>query len=271
VRIIQISDTHLSAFHDHFAGNAKVFTQSLAALEPDLFVHTGDISMDGAREIDDLLLSKRWQDALPAPVLTLPGNHDVGDLASIRADQPLNDERLSAWRTIVGPDRWHHVRDGWSLVGLNAMLLGSGHPDEEAQFEWLETVLETDLPIALFTHKPLCIDTLDEGPCGYWTVAPAPRQRLAALLEGRDVRLIASGHLHIQRRKVIDGVSHVWAPASSFVVGAAQQDLGGERILGYAEHVYDDRDVTSGFVRPDGVEELLFDPVANEIYAPRPT
>ena len=116
-----------------------------------------------------------------------------------------------------------------------------------------------------------CIDALDEGPCGYWTVAPAPRKRLAALLEGREVRLIASGHLHIQRHKEIDGVSHVWAPASSFVVGAAQQDLGGERILGYAEHVFDGEEVTSRFVRPDGVEELLLDPVAKEIYAPRPT
>ena len=269
MRIIQISDTHLSAVHDHFAGNTKVFTESLGCLEPDLFVHTGDISMDGAREIDDLVLSKRWQEALPAPVLTLPGNHDVGDLASIRADQPLNDERLLAWRTIVGPDRWHHVHDGWSLIGLNAMLMGSGHPDEERQFEWLETVLQTDLPVALFIHKPLCIDALDEGPCGYWTIAPGPRRRLATLLERCNVRLVASGHLHIQRRKVIDDISHIWAPASSFVVGVAQQDLGGERILGYVEHVLDGEEVTSRFVRPAGAEELLLDPVADQIYAPR--
>ena len=60
MRIVQISDTHLSAVHDHFATNAKVFTECLARLKPDLFIHTGDISMDGARKVDDLLLSRRW-------------------------------------------------------------------------------------------------------------------------------------------------------------------------------------------------------------------
>jgi 3',5'-cyclic AMP phosphodiesterase CpdA len=270
MRIIQLSDTHLSVEHDDFAVNATAFAEDLAKCTPDLFIHTGDLSMDGAMQAHDLDLAKRWNDLLPAEVLSLPGNHDVGDLPTFRPDQPVNDERLARWRTLIGPDRWARDVGGWRLVGLNAMLLGSGHADEDAQFEWLASALETDLPIAVFLHKPLCIDAIGEDPCGYWTVAPAPRRRLWSLLERRQVRLIASGHLHIQRQKVIDGVSHVWSPAASFVVGAAQQDLGGERVLGYVEHDFTADTVTSRFVRPDGAEDRLFDPVAKKIYAPKP-
>lgn len=269
MRIIQISDTHLSVEHDDFADNAMAFAAALATCKPDLFIHTGDLSMDGAIHAHDLELAKRWNDALPAEVLSLPGNHDVGDLPVFRPDQPVDNERLNRWRTRIGPDRWCRDQGGWRLIGLNAMLLGSNHPDEDAQFIWLANALETDLPVAVFLHKPLCIDDIEEGPCGYWTVAPEPRRRLWSLFEGCRLGLIASGHLHIQRRKTVDGIHHVWSPASSFVVGAAQQDLGGERTLGYVEHEFGPDSVTSRFVRPEGVEDRLLDPVAKKIYAPK--
>jgi alkaline phosphatase D len=269
MRIIQFSDTHLSVEHDDFADNTEAFADALAKCEPDLFIHTGDLSMDGAAKAHDLELGRRWNERLPAEVLTLPGNHDVGDLSAFRPDQPVNDERLARWRTLIGPDRWCRDQGGWRLIGLNAMLLGSGHPDEDAQFTWLAAALETDNLLALFLHKPLCIEAIDEGPCGYWTVAPEPRRRLTALLEGVRLGLVASGHLHIQRRKVIDGVPHVWSPASSFVVGAAQQDLGGERVLGYVEHDFGPKTVTSRFVRPPRAEDRVFDPHAEKIYRPK--
>lgn len=267
MRIIQISDTHLSVEHRHFAGNVDIIQTSLAALKPDLFIHTGDISMDGAEHVADLELAKEWNARLPVEVLSIPGNHDVGDLPSNRPDQPVNDTRLSAWQNIIGPDRWARQLGGWQLIGINAMLLGTGHDDEEEQYAWLSAAIETDSPIALFTHKPLCIQSLTEGPRGYWTVPPEPRARLVELLAGKRVKLIASGHLHIQHQHEIDGVSHVWAPAASFVVGASQEDLGGERRLGFVEHVFSDDNVVSTYVRPDGLEELLLDPVRHEIYA----
>lgn len=266
MRIIQISDIHLTAEHDHFARNIGIIANSLAQLKPDLFIHTGDLSMDGARQAKDLELSKEWNAGLHAEVLSIPGNHDVGDLVSNRPDQPVNDARLSAWRDIIGPDRWSRTLGGWHLIGINAMLLGTGHPEEDEQFTWLASVLASSCPIAVFTHKPLCIDALSEGPRGYWTIPPEPRARLVALLSGKPVKLIASGHLHIQHQHMIDGVRHVWGPASSFVVGASQEDLGGERRLGFLEHVFGEDAVMSRFVRPDGLEELLLDPVRNEIY-----
>lgn len=266
MRIIQVSDTHLSCEHDHFQNNIDIIAADLADQTADLFVHTGDVSMDGAGQHRDLELARRWNDRLPAEVLSIPGNHDVGDLVTNRPAQPVDDARLAAWREIFGPDYWARVQGGWQLIGLDAMLFGTGHPAEAEQFAWLEAVLQSELPIAVFVHKPVCIDNVDEGARGYWTVPPEPRDRLLALLAGKPVKMIASGHLHIERHQVIDGIDHVWAPAASFVVGASQEDLGGTRRLGYVEHVFEADRVTSRFVHPAGLEALLLDPVRDTIY-----
>ena len=156
--------------------------------------------------------------------------------------------------------------DGWQLIGLNAMLLGTGHPQEAEQFAWLASTIQSDRPIALFTHKPLCIDSLKEGPRGYWTIPPEPRARLLEILADKPVKMIASGHLHIHRERTIGDITHLWGPAASFVVGASQEDLGGERTLGYIEHTFATDTVTSRFIRPDGLVDLLLDPVRSEIY-----
>ena len=42
--------------------------------------------------------------SLPAPVLAVPGNHDVGEAGN--PHQPVNAERLDRWRRHFGPDWW---------------------------------------------------------------------------------------------------------------------------------------------------------------------
>ena len=266
MRIIQISDTHLSRRYDYFAPNSAAAATALAKLKPNLFIHTGDLAMDAALDPEELSLGKDWIDALPAKVLAVPGNHDVGDLLYNRPDQPVTDARLRAWRDTIGPDCWSLMQGGWQLIGLNAMLLGTGHVEEEAQFDWLASIVQRSHPTALFLHKPLCIERLDEGPFGYWTVPPEPRARLMAVLDGQPVRLFASGHLHVQHQHAVAAAKHVWAPATSFVVGGGQETIGGERQLGFVEHVFNADTVESRFIRPAGLKELLLDPVRDEIY-----
>ncbi len=266
MRILQISDTHLSRRHLHFARNAEVLAAWVRGHRPDLVINTGDASMDGAMELDDLEYTAEWHGALGAPVRAVPGNHDVGDIASIRPDQVIDAPRLDAWRRIMGPDRWSVDIPGWRLIGLNGMLLGSDHPEEAAQHAWLEEAVQVDRRIALFLHKPFFIEHPEEGPRGYWTVLPEPRRRLMDLLASASLKLVASGHLHGWRQESRDGVDYVWAPSGAFVVGAMQEDLGSERRLGAVEHVFTPEGVTSRFVTTDGFEDLLIDPVVREIY-----
>jgi 3',5'-cyclic AMP phosphodiesterase CpdA len=266
MRVIQVSDTHLSASHEHFSNNNLAVTRWLSAQQADLIVHTGDLGMDCAGTLEDLHLAADWLSGFATELVCVPGNHDVGDRIAVKPSQPVNDERLAQWRDVIGPDYWSLDQGGWRLMGLNAMLFDTGHPAEEQQFAWLETMLSTRLPVAVFLHKPLFVEHRDEGPRGYWTVPPEPRRRLLSLLDQANVKLIASGHLHIHRERSFGHTTHVWGPAASFVCGESQEDLGGVRQLGVMEHLFEGDSVTSRFIRPDGLEDLLIDPVQHEIY-----
>jgi len=269
MRVVQISDTHISWNHRFFQANNERIAAQVAALKPDLIIHTGDVSMDGAGDSRDLELARRWVEELAVETLAVPGNHDVGDLPAIKATQPVDDTRLAAWRDSFGADRWSRDVGGWRLIGLDSMLFGTGHDDEQQQYEWLAPLLATEKSIALFMHKPLCVTDPGEPACGYWTVAPEPRRRLLALLDSTPVRLVSTGHLHIHREAQIAGILHLWSPAASFVCGTSQQeDLGGERRLGLIEHSFANDGVASRFVRADGLEDLLIEPVQHLIYPP---
>jgi alkaline phosphatase D len=266
MRIIQISDTHLSVNHSYFTDNVSATTQWLKGAEADLVIHTGDLAMDGAGETSDLALGSEWLGGIDHEIKVVPGNHDVGDHRAIKASQEVNDARLEQWRTLVGPDCWSVDRGGWRLIGLNAMVMGTGHRDEASQLDWFEHALNTPDPVAIFLHKPLFIDHPEEGPRGYWSVTPEPRAKLLALMAKADIRLVASGHLHIHKQYRVGETDFVWGPASSFVCGDSQEDLGGNRLIGAVIHDFSDRAVASHFVRPDDVEERLIEPVARVIY-----
>lgn len=267
MRLIQLSDTHVSARHRMFDANTDATAAWLRENAPELIVHTGDMAMDGAGDASDLDAAAAWHARLGAQLRAVPGNHDVGDTAAIKPGQVVNDERLAAWRTRLGPDWWAEDRGGWRLIGLNAMLLGTGHAEEERQFAWLADAVATAAPIAVFLHKPLFIDHAEEGPRGYWTVLPAPRRRLLALFASARVRLIASGHLHIHRDVVIGGIRHVWGPSAAFVCGDSQEPgLGGARRLGLVEHVFDADDVASRFIRPEDLTDHTIEPHLEALY-----
>ncbi|MDR3493394.1 MAG: metallophosphoesterase [Ancalomicrobiaceae bacterium] len=268
MRIIQISDTHLSAEFSHFAANAETIGRHVAASGADLVINTGDLSMNGAVSPADLALAAGWHRSLGVPVKAVPGNHDVGDRVEIRADQPLDDARLETFRRVIGPDRWVEDIPGWRLIGLNAMLFATGHREDEEQIDWLADVARVDAKVALFLHKPLCIDTLDEGPRGYWTVVPERRRPLLAALGQSDLRLVASGHLHIAKHRTIGGIEHIWSPAGSFVCGDMQEDLGGDRRIGWVEYEFSPDGFTHRFVFPEDARDLPLDPLHDLIYPP---
>jgi 3',5'-cyclic AMP phosphodiesterase CpdA len=274
MRIAQITDTHLSPGKGHFADNWAPLVHWIAARRPDLVVHTGDVTVDGAGIEEDMAYAAELLRGLGVRSLALPGNHDVGDAAHPR--QPVNDARLARWRAHVGPDWW--VEDveagavGWRLVGLDAMLLGSGEPEEKAQDSWLDAVMAeaAGRQVAWFLHRPLFIENPEEGDTGYWSVKPEPRARLMALVRRHKVRLVASGHLHKAHETLSAGTRFVWAPASSFLVGEFQPPMPGEKRLGAVLYELDGPRVTVELANVPGLTEHWLDDVIHEVY-PRPS
>src|SRR5271165_5726752 len=104
MRIIQVSDTHLSPNKTHFNDNWPPLVDWIARQQPDLVIHTGDVSVDGAGTEEDLAYCAGLLRGLGIPWRAVPGNHDVGEARHAR--QPVNAERLAAWRRHFGPDCW---------------------------------------------------------------------------------------------------------------------------------------------------------------------
>ena len=101
----------------------------MAAAAPDLVIHLGDLSLDGARDPAGLTYGRRLLDQLPVPWRAVPGNHDIGD-----NPQP------------GGPD------------GLAA---------EAGQWSWLQDqVSQTpgDRQVALLSHRPLAAPEAELAP-----------------------------------------------------------------------------------------------------------
>jgi 3',5'-cyclic AMP phosphodiesterase CpdA len=248
VRVTVVSDSHLSERTPEASSNWHAAVGHIAAAPPDVVVHAGDISADGARLPADLDVARRHLDEVEragARLLAIPGNHDVGENpygphGPDGHDYPLvSPDRLARYRDAIGPDRWLvDVRD-WRLVGLDAQLLGSGLLDEDDQWAWLSSALSLPPPrhVALFLHKPVIDppDRPDRGSPGRYVV-PAARQRLARVLgEAGTVRVVVSGHVHQFRTHASGGLAHVWAPTTWAVIPDRIQPVLGTKACGIVE------------------------------------
>ena len=160
VRVILVSDTHLSASAPQAQANWDAVVSYVGACAPDLVIHLGDLSLDGAHDAADLRHGRTQLDRLPAPWRAVPGNHDVGDspLPGVLAGSNVDAARRQRWVEIVGADHWSVTVSGWMVLAVNAQLLGSGLDAEAAQWSWLEEQAGRHRGrelVALITHKPV--------------------------------------------------------------------------------------------------------------------
>lgn len=257
--IVQVSDTHLSRTHAWFGANWPAFVEDMRSSRPDFIVNTGDLAFNGPDNPDDLAFARSCHDQLPAPWKAIAGNHDVGEvpLAS-RLGQPVNDERLTAWRDNLGSPWWTadldkgHLR--MRLIGLDTALMGSEHPDEQQQIAFFESTLaERDgRTVLVFTHMPPFSDDPDESLITTHCILPEPRRWLLDRCVRHGVSAIGSGHLHRHMTREYRGISLVIAPATSFfnLAGVSPSDLPSIR-TGYVRWQFDDSGLRCHLVCPD--------------------
>lgn len=270
-RVVQISDTHLGARKQHFEPNWAPVATWLAAERPAIVIHTGDVTLDGAGEEADMRHGAARLATLPAPVLAVPGNHDVGEAG--HPHQPVNQERLERWRRHFGPDWWLHDIDAWRLIGLDSMVFGAAIAAEAEQQAWLEDALAgaDGRRVAVFTHRPLWIERPEEPDTGYWSVKPAQRRALLDLFGRHGVALVATGHLHRSHDTTHGGCRYIWGAASGFLVGpACAPPLPGEARLGAVIYDFEAAEVRITRTEVPGLSDFWIDDVVHEVYPPPP-
>jgi len=260
-RIAQISDTHLSDRKPFFVDNFVRIGEALRADRPDFVLNSGDISLDGASNEDDLAAARALHDGLDLPVRFLPGNHDIGDCqdAPAHGEGTIDAPRRDGYVRHFGADWWSFDVAGWRLLGVNAQLLGS---DLAAAQEQDAAIAEAAAGLgarrlALFLHKPMFDRDVGETEITGRFVNPAPRQRLMASLGGVAPALVACGHVHQYRETRSAGSCHVWATSTAFVLPDRLQPRYGIKEVGYVEHRLEpDGTHDSRLVRVAGVPTL---------------
>jgi 3',5'-cyclic AMP phosphodiesterase CpdA len=258
MRIVQFSDTHISHLGGVGRDNAERLVSYLNQDPPDLAVNTGDIVILDPDSADDRAAAQRIHQRIAAPLRVLPGNHDVGE----RAVEPwrgiaVTSQRVRDFRAAWGGDRFLVLGEAskdtadWAFVGINSELCGSGLPEEDEQWAWLEGAAAEAAGrlVLLFLHKPLAVDG---GTRENITLDAASRDRITSTF-GDALRVVANGHVHRYRRA--DGeVMSVWAPSLSFAP-AAEPDLDfGPGTSGVVEYTIAGRHVDARLVRVPGIE-----------------
>jgi len=266
--LAQISDTHLGAGTPLFRANFDRVATALHGLRPDVLVHTGDVSLDGADQEADLAFATAAHARLPGPMLCVPGNHDVGDHPDRAPRQPVDDVRLDRFRRHMGADRWVLDRDGWRLLGLNSQVMGA-HPEAGSQAAMIAEALDglEGRRLAVFIHKPFFAADPDEAVFDYWSVPPFARDPVRAVMAHPALRLVASGHLHLHHEATRGAVRYVWAPSAAFIVDPTEQPgLPGARPCGVLVHEFGTDSVSTRLIVPDGMERPPIHEVRAEAY-----
>jgi 3',5'-cyclic AMP phosphodiesterase CpdA len=198
-RLTVVSDSHLSERAPEAAENWSAILRYVQLTRPDLVIHAGDLSLDGAHDGADLHYARSKLDQLTVPWLVVPGNHDVGDNpASSRADpEAIDADRRERWLEVVGPDRFAADCDGWRIIAINAQLFGSRLPADDDQWDWLESEMRQVSGanrVALVLHKPVAATDAEISAAPVYRFIPATaRRRLAELRRARPINLVLNG------------------------------------------------------------------------------
>ena len=264
-RVVVVSDSHLTARVANTDRNWTAALRHIESAEPDLVVHVGDISMDGARDPGDLRDGRAQMDKVPAPWRAIPGNHDVGDTISayVDSDEFVTADRVGRWRDLFGPDRWTVDLGRWRLIGVNAQLFGSGLPAEAEQWDFIENELGR-LPgaqrrLLLVSHKPLAASGAELEVAPPYRFVPSPaRDRLWKAAQAAGVHAVLSGHVHQARVLEVDGITQLWAPTTWAVLPETMQRTVGTKRCGVMQlELPDDGPLVHQVVEPDGMAQLV--------------
>ena len=189
---VQISDSHIG-YTGPANGDVQATFQSAVdavnamPVQPAFVIHTGDVThLSKAQEFDD---ARAIMSKLRAPVITIPGEHDV-----IGTEGPKRFAASFARKDAAGR--------GWSSWDQNGIhfvaLINVGEGETmgvlgDEQLAWLQNDLaarKKDTPIVVFGHVPLFAVAPEWG----WTTTDGVKA--IAMLQRFSAVTVLNGHIH---------------------------------------------------------------------------
>jgi 3',5'-cyclic AMP phosphodiesterase CpdA len=273
VRLVVVSDSHLSERTPEATTNWQAVVDHVAVTATDLVVHAGDITADGAVHPPDVEYAGRQVARLGAPYVVVAGNHDVGDIPvdGTTHGPPVDAAMIARFCATFGSDRFSMAVGAWWFLGLDAQALAAGGDIEAEHRAWAErevAAVPAGAPVVVVSHRPLVPGPGDEDGSGRYLPPPA-RRWLLDLLGTVDVRLVVSGHIHQRFRHVHSGLDHLWVPTTWAVIPDALQRRVGDKVPGVTELVlHDDGRFDVATSQPPGVRRYVIGEDIESPYGP---
>ena len=215
--LLQVSDPH-------FGAERPPVVEALVALalqqRPDLVVLSGDITQRA--RVDQFRAARAFADRLGAPVLAIPGNHDIAlfDLAArlfhpyVRHCDAFGDDLEPAYASpellvlCVNTIRWYRHKNGEVSI---AQVERVARRLAIASAEQLRVVV---------VHQPIAVPRMADLPDRLRGHAPALRRWAAA---GCD--LVMGGHIHLPYVMALPGFARpMWAVQAGTAVSSRVRD-----------------------------------------------
>lgn len=237
----------------------------MAAQQPDLFLHLGDIVYRSHEYNNDIFFNWNLKYFRPfAPLLAqmphyaTPGNHDQepsarldGEYAYYTIYPPLDDDETRR--------DWFSVDvNGIQFISLNSQLFYISREERDRQNAWLDAQLaRPDVQYrVVLTHIP----PYNSGDVHQWDGQPLVEQWVPRFQEA-GVKLVLSGHAHLYERLHREGIHYIVAGNGSHSLYGRGERLRGSEVFhsrtGFALlDLYEDRvDVTALSVEGDVMDQ----------------
>ncbi|MGI5455807.1 metallophosphoesterase family protein [Streptomyces sp. CA-249302] len=225
MRILHLSDTHVErtdAPNRHGVNATDSLRLILTELRHqrgvDAIVVTGDIANDGAVEAYTAVreLVGEFARRLDAPVFYTTGNHDereaFGKVLGSGHLEADGSERAGVvvFESADGERAAVSHVGGWRFVTLDSLVPGRIHGWlGDGQLDWLRGVLTEPAPengtLLAFHHPPIGLD-ISATQQAFGLRNP---EALASAIRGSDVRVVLTGHYHLQLFGMLESVP-VW-------------------------------------------------------------
>lgn len=184
---------------------------SINRLQPDFVLSGGDQVFDVMRgnvaKSDSLFqLFLTESERIKAPVHTTVGNHELFGIYEVSpTDHTHPDYKYGMYERYFGPTYYSFGHKCWHIVVLNNLDV-EGYRFyagiDDAQLEWLAEDLKQlapETPVIMMMHVPIVsVQNQYQLPENGISVGPnvAQKDKLMALIEQYNVKLVLQGHLH---------------------------------------------------------------------------
>ncbi|MDA0746046.1 MAG: metallophosphoesterase [bacterium] len=226
-----VSDIHVGTprsyrFQPAWNENWKTARAQILKMEPEFLIVGGDLTRDGCIHRYELEQARANLDALPFPYRVIPGNHDVGNKYRDGVEASIRASAVGMFAEVFGASEWSFVHRDVRFSGFNALLAGSGLPEEKKMWAWLEAQVEAPrarhhvwvMHPALFVMRPDEANWDPEADRLEWIfgVDEPHRSRMLKVFRETGATLVISSHIHCRRSVEIEGLRFQYSPASAF-------------------------------------------------------